>query len=177
MYIHVSEIYNRESIEKNGLLPSKIKLPHHLSHFKAKDFCTKGDKMVYTWGDCDDNEKFIRDMIYVKVWGDARNKISIKNENKEPYVDFSKLGSAPIYRYDQMFFDIHLIETSDEVPFGGIHCQSSDENIYNSFHMMDDNYAHDNKKLYVSKVPLKTRVIGKAQYYYSNNKINIKVIR
>ncbi len=174
MYIHVSEIYNRESIEKNGLLPSKIKLPSHINYFKNNNLCTKDGKMIYTWGDCDNNEKFIRDMIYIKVFGHARNDIY---ENEPPYINFEKLGSSPIYKYDQMIFDVHLIETNDNIPFGGIHLQSSDESIYNTLHMMDDYYAHNNKKLYVSKTMLRTRVVGKAQYYYSNNKINIKVVK
>jgi len=174
VYIHISEIYNRKSIEKNGLLPSKIKLPQHLSFFKKKNLCTKDGNMIYTWGDCNDNEKFIRDMIYIKVFGHARNDMY---DDGPSYINFEKLGSIPIYKYDQMIFDVHLIKTNEKVFFGGIHYQSSSKNIYNTLHMMDDCYAHDNKKLYVSKTPLKTKVIGKAYYYYDNNKINIKVVK
>ena len=176
MYIHLTEIYNRNSIEQNGLTPSKIKLPNHLTFFKKKGLCTKDDKMIYTWSDCFENEKFIRDMVYIKIFGHARNELSINQNDYPPYIDFSKLGSTPIYKHNQMIFDIHLIDTNEEVYFAGIHLQTPDDSKTNSLHMMDEKYSHVNKKLYVSKQKLKTKVIGQALFYYDNS-INIKVLR
>lgn len=195
MYIHLTEIYNRESILKSGIIPSKIKLPQHLKFFKKYDYCTEDGKMIYLWSDCLSNERFIKDMIYIKVFGHARNDYynvmekafddgSAYPKGIKYYEDYykdkfnmRKLGTSPIYKYDQMVFDVYLIETSADVKFGGIHSQFPSDNIYNSLHLMDERYAHNDKELYVSKKPLKIKIIGQAKYYYDNKKINIEVIR
>jgi len=77
--IHISERYNRNSILKNGLRPSKVVLEHHLDSFREFNYLSEEeDKMLYMWLDSEKNQKFIKDMMYCKMWLDPRNKESIK---------------------------------------------------------------------------------------------------
>ena len=186
MNIHLSEIYNRESILKNGLLPSKIKLPMHLSYFKTMGWCTDDDKILYSWEDCDKNEKYIKDMIYIKVFGHARNEIHdiyYKKNNVydkdniqiKEFFNFKELGVMPIYDYDSMIFDVYGIE--EEGTYAGEHVQEPCDDEASSLCVMDEDYAHNDKDIMTYKKPVQAKLIGQASYHYSNNKINIKINR
>jgi hypothetical protein len=62
--IHISEIYNRDSILKNGLFPSEVLLPHHLERFREDGYLEEDEnKMLYMWCDSEKNEKFIMKKI------------------------------------------------------------------------------------------------------------------
>ena len=68
-YLHISERYNRESILKKGLLPSKVLLSEHLEDFREENFLSdKENKILYTWESSEKDNKFIKDMIYCKIW-------------------------------------------------------------------------------------------------------------
>jgi hypothetical protein len=55
--IHLSERKNRNSILSKGLIPTTIKLEHHLDYFNRYGMIS-GNKAVYTWLDSEKNEKF-----------------------------------------------------------------------------------------------------------------------
>ena len=96
--LHLSETKNRNSILTNGLLPTKVKNLDHLGYFTRHGIIS-GDKAIYTWLDSEKNEKFIRDMVYCKVWIHPRNDLIdgwSNSENEPDSIDFSKLSSDPI---------------------------------------------------------------------------------
>ena len=73
--LHLSSIENRDSILKNGLLPSKISLESHLWTFQGSGLV--GDKCVYTWDSekGQSTDKYIRDMIYCKLFIHYQNHL------------------------------------------------------------------------------------------------------
>lgn len=170
--IHISERKNRNSIFTNGIIPSAVKLPHHLDYFTRTGIIS-GDKAIYTWLDSEQNEKFMKDMVYCKVWIHPRNDLvdSVYNEN----LDFSKIGVEPGIQEDKLF-DVFLINKEDRW-FDALHGQFPSDNPYNSCYNMDEKYAHDDKELYIFDEPIKvSKMIGQVAYYYDNGKINIKVL-
>jgi len=171
--IHISPIFNRAPIAKSGLMPTKVKLPHHLEAFKEDDVCTKDGRALYTWIDCDKNRKFICDMIFCHLFIDPRNTLDgATNE----YIDFRKLLNIDMAPWDHMTYDVYEIETElSHVAY--YHVQSTGDNIYSSTYGMPDKYAHDDKMLCMLKRPQKKiRIVGQAEYYQDNG-CNIRIIR
>jgi len=173
--IHISPISNRQSIEENGLTPSKVKLPHHLENFKEDGVCTKDGRALYTWIDCDKNEKFIRDMIFCHIFIDPRN--ALYYDSQDEYIDFRKLLNVNMAPWSYMIYDVYEVKTSLS---HGIyyHIQTTGDNIYSTTYGMPDEYAHEDKMLCVLKrLQKKIRRVGQAQYYYDNNHHHIKILR
>ncbi|MFW6026170.1 MAG: hypothetical protein ACOCRX_07490 [Candidatus Woesearchaeota archaeon] len=176
MFIHVSEIYNRENILKNGILSSKVKNPMHLKTFQ-EDGIIDDDKCVYSWVYDENNEKFIRDFVYCRVWIHGRNNIIDEYEN----FDFS-LISGPIYPYNQMIFDVYEINEEGYNPddYNYTHTQEPYDDITFSTYKMNEEFAHDNKKLFIFNHGIKNfRIVSQCIYYYDslNDKISIKLKR
>lgn len=175
--LHLSETKNRNSILTNGLLPTKVKNPYHLGYFTRHGIIS-GDKAIYTWLDSEKNEKFIRDMVYCKVWIHPRNDLIdgwSNNENEPDSIDFSKLSSDPIVK-EQKIFDVFLLQVEEKESdiYNG---QYSSDNKYNSAYNMDDKYAHDDKHLYIYDKPMKvSKIISQASYCFENGKIRIKIL-
>jgi len=63
--IHLSPIYNRQSILKNGIIPTKIKIPSHSEAFRDISI---DDNIIYSWADGHSNEQYIKDMIYCLIY-------------------------------------------------------------------------------------------------------------
>jgi hypothetical protein len=190
--LHISPVYNRRSIAKLGIIPSKISLPAHLESFKKDNMCTKDDKCVYSWLSCDKNEKFIRDMVFCNVWIDPRNDLADKSlkelkELEKIYgkfidldncIDFRKLLNKNLYNYREMIFDVYCAIEDTKLDTYYIHQQYNDDNIFNTIHKMPDEYAHNDKRLVIFKKPLKNiKIIAQAKYYYDNKKYHIKVAK
>lgn len=170
--LHISPIYNRKSILKNGIIPSPVKLTTHLKMFKEDKVCTDDDKAIYTWESCDKNKKFVKDMIYCIAFIHPRNEIFEKNDEN---INYKKILYKNLYKYDQMIFDIYKIEVPDKRHYG-IHLQEPSDSKYCTSYNMDDQYAHRDKFLHIYKEPLKNlEIIGKANYYYDNKKYNINL--
>jgi hypothetical protein len=167
--LHLSEIYNRRSIESNGLRPSKIRLEEHLKSFQ-EDKIISGNEALYTWEDSLYNEKFITDMIYCKVWIHPRDAFI----SDDP-VDLRYVTDKPLYKHSQMLFDVYKAEVPEK-DCDYFHLQVPSEDVYNTTFRLDDKFAHDNKRLHIFEHPLRAERIGQACYYYDNGKINIKII-
>ncbi len=173
--IHISETKNRESIRRNGLLPSIIKMDTHLHTFQKLGII-KGNKALYTWVDSDKNEKFIRDMVYCKVWIHPRNDLFHSHFDKfNDYVDFRKISNTPYIKHE-MLFDVYVIEVPDIIRIKTLlHGQWSMDDPNASCFQMDDFYAHDDKELYISERPLKGRIVGSTHYCFNEGKIEIDI--
>lgn len=167
--LHLSRKANRESIAKNGLLPSYIKLEHHFNAFKNHGL--KDRKCVYTWNpsEGESTDKYIRDMIYCKLFIHPRNDMQMHREevmrklfdlgeveeweDNKNWVDFSKIGTKlfgesdtyDLYEIDVTEDDSILLDTSFQ------HAQTSDNDKFASCHMMKEKYEHNDKVLFISK--------------------------
>jgi hypothetical protein len=195
--LHLSSIKNRDSILKNGMLPSKISLDDHYELFK--DYGLKESKCVYTWdpNKGQSTDKYIRDMIYCKLFIHPRNDLSQKNEDRMNklwelgkvdcwddhinWVDFSKLGSK-LYGESGVFdiFEVDIDETNSlllQNPYDWKHGQMRDDSKFSSCHLMNDKYAHDDKvlKISVGTIPpdMFKLVTSVKSRLYKNNRIGV----
>jgi len=173
--IHISPIFNRQSIAEKGLIPTTIELPHHLEAFKEDEVCTEDGKALYTWLDCNQNEKFIRDMIFCHFYIEPRNDLYVDGDSEA--IDFRKLLNANMAPWSHMVYDVYEIELSRWPRRIYFHVQDPTGNIFATCHGMPDEYAHNDKILCILKKPQKKiRIIGQAEYYYDNGH-NIRIIR
>jgi len=175
--IHISEIYNRNSILKNGLFPTKVNLDHHLESFRENGYLPNDEtKILYTWKDCNKNEKFIRDMIYCKTWLHPRNNLAIGEE--EDYIDFRNIDMNNLYPYKNMIYDVYKIENFNPLNSDVCHVQEPDDSIYNTCYEMDDYYSHNDKVLLFSKkIEKNIKIIGQASLEIIGGKIITKIFK
>lgn len=172
--IHISPIYYRNSIFKNGLIPSKIPLDHHLEGFREDNLLSNDEnKMLYMWLSSEKDNKFIKDMVYCKAWIEPRNKLwKLKGYN---FIN----PQTNLYAYDQMIFDIYEISNFSEAKaeYRYLHAQEDYGSKYNSLYQMDDRYTHNDKELVLSKTVEKNFKIIKQAYMSINKKgkINVKI--
>ena len=160
--LHLTESRNISSIKRYGLLPSKVKLEHHLSTFKESGL--RGNKVLYGWLDSEKNKKFSRDMIYCKQWIDKRNEICGPYETQEECFDFSKDKTQ---YFCEKSYTLLLVEVSRKQIIDGdfIHEQIQSDSKYNSLFQMDSRFEHDDKILILVKVKIKWNFITKICEY------------
>lgn len=164
--LHLSSIENRDSILKNGLLPSKISLESHLWSFQGSGLV--GDKCVYTWDSekGQSTDKYIRDMIYCKLFIHPRNDwateyyenyekingVSMGDIKEEDHLDYRQFGTK-LYG-DNTIFDLFEIDIDETNPLllqnYWFHGQLKDDSPYASCFMLNEKYAHDDKILHIS---------------------------
>ncbi len=170
--LHISSVDNRSSIQKNGIIPTVIKNEGHLVSFRNYGVISKEEnKAIYTWEDCDKNEKFIRDLIYAKIFIHPRNEMEYET-------DFSKIKTFDTLPYFEMLYDVYSIEVPDE-DSNFWHSQEPSDNKFFSTYRMEDYYAHNDKHLFIYNKPLKDfSIVGQAYYEYDKklDKILIKNI-
>ena len=177
---HLSPIYNRKSIQELGIIPTLIKNSDHLEYFKQHKVLTKDNKGIYTWESHYNNEKIIKDLIYAIVWLHPRNEIAENKWQKNETMSFEKDDRQPIYKYDQMLFDVYTTE-AECFDHTFIHFQKPSSNsVYDTAYRMHEKFSHDDKKLHILNKPIKDfkRIKDKGFYYYdfANKKFVIKVI-
>lgn len=194
--IHFSSRRNRDSILKNGILPSYIKLEPHYKCFK--EFGLTDRKCVYMWNPDEGQgmEKYVKDMIYCKLFIHPRNDMAdervsvitkLYNENKlddwyddKNWIDFSKLGTKLFGEED--IYDLYEIDFDDNNPLlldtSLIHSQENSNNIFNSCHLMKDKYEHNDKTIHIGNgiiQPEKIKIIENVRsIIYKNNTIGIR---
>jgi len=151
--LHLSSIGNRGSILNNGLIPSIVKSESHLDVFKRSGL--DGNKCVYTW-DSDrgqSTDKYIRDMIYCKLFIHPRNDLFDKHyEKHEEDLDFKQFGTKLYGKTDVYdLFEIS-INPSNKLLLQNywVHGQLREDNPHSTCHLLNDKYAHDDKVLYIS---------------------------
>jgi len=173
--LHVSPIYNRNSIIKNGITPTPVKNINHLEAFK-KDRVVSNDTAIYTWQDSIYNEKYIRDLIYAITWIHPRNDIGCYyNDNFNDEIDWRNVERKPIYKYNQMIFDVYIAQVSTKIPDYN-HLQEPGNDIYSTTYNMHERFAHNDKPLCIYDKPLKViKIIGQANYYYDNINHNFTI--
>jgi len=184
IFFHISERYNRDSILKNGLYPTEVKLTNHLYHFRARNYLHFNEnKILYMWEDSLKNKKFIKDMIYCKVWIHPRNKIYIDREKNFDdsdifTFDFRKIKMTNYYPYTQMIYDIYKVKNIKQLnKFNqDIHVQLPDECYTSTLYHMDERYSHDDKILALSKnIEKDIEIVGSVKFEIDkNDKISIK---
>ena len=175
--MHISPIINKSSIQERGLIPTKVNNPAHLKSFKQDRQCTKDGKALYTWEDCNENEKFIKDMVFCKVWIEPRNNF-YEGPNSHA-LDFRKFLDRNLSKYDHMKYNIYIAEVPDTDNIY-VHIQgwTSDMTIENTCYRMPDEYAHNNKRLHIYKKPLKEiKIVGQVKFYWDNGKYHIRILR
>ena len=152
--LHLTESRRLKSIRTNGLLPSKISLSHHLSAFQIDGL--EGDKCIYTWNaNTYENGRFIRDMIYCKMYIHPRNDAFINDW--ETMIDYSKYGKR-LYECVNHFTLLELdYDESNTLPYSYFHVQEPSYKTWDTCGYMDEKYAHDDKLMHIMKrkIPFK----------------------
>ena len=157
--LHVTHNKNVNSIIKNGLLPSFIELDGHWDEFQEflrQRYC------IYFWNaETYMNGKFIRDLIYTKMFIHPRNKIitqievDVENKGLDPYdeehyLDIRTLGGKLVG--DSGSYSVLELDIADADAHGvWKHIQEPHDDKFMSSTIMDDYYAHDDKELYVGE--------------------------
>jgi hypothetical protein len=178
-FFHISEVYNRKSILKNGIFPSKIKLDHHLDRFREDGLLNENEnKISYFWQDSFHNKKFFIDMVFCKVWIHPRNDL-FWEDNLNDCFDYSKCTNKLLYKYNKMIFDIYKVNKIKEhiLNYRPLHEQICSDDKYSSLYKMPDKFCHDNKILAFSKsVEKDFKIIGQIKFEFTKNKkYSIKV--
>jgi len=160
--LHLTHSKNIPSIIRLGLLPSHIDLDGHWDAFQE---FLKTRSCVYLWdAETYQNTKFVRDMIYCKMFIHPRNALIREREieiekqgldyyDDELYFDFKKFGNG--LAGDASKYCLLEID-SDKIDAEGSwrHAQEPNDDKYNSTVAMDDRYAHDNKEIFISGEPI-----------------------
>jgi len=146
-------------------------------HWKAFSYAGLEErKCVYTWeGEHYNNAKYVRDMIYTKMYIHPRNKLYDNDEqDSDFYIDFKKFGDQ-LYGTGGTYYLLEVSET--ESPFGPwLHMQEPDDTERSSTTtIMNDKYAHRDKLLHIfDKVipPVKFKIVEKINVrVYKNNQL------
>ena len=146
--LHLTHSKNIKSIIQNGLLPSYIEINYHYETFKRY---LKDRNCIYTWSaETYKNDKFIRDMIYTKLFIHPRNKyFEVYNNETDEYFNFKKPGSK-LYG-DVGKFLLLEIDTEDIISHGSWeHVQEPGGIRESTTVIMDDKYAHNDKDVIIS---------------------------
>lgn len=156
--LHLTRKANLSSIMKNGLLPSHIGLDNHWGVFQDyldQRYC------VYLWNaETYNNTKFIRDMIYTKMFIHPRNKyfnqIELELEKNgldmyddELYPDFKRFGNG-LFGGDSSYLLLEIDSQDVQVEGEWRHYQEPHDDNYGTTTIMDDKYAHNDKEIYIS---------------------------
>lgn len=146
--LHLTPKKNYNSILKYGLIPSKVKLSHHLERFNNDGL--NGDKATYLWdpNQGGETDKMIKDFIYCKHFTHPRNNLIDYTEALGlDDVDFKKMGSKLFgEEEDYVLLEINadnLTLLDDEY----IHEQSSDGDNWSTNVCMNPKYEHNDKIL------------------------------
>jgi hypothetical protein len=163
-FLHLTNKQNLNSILKHGILPSYINNETHWELFK--EYGLKNRRCVYTWnGETYNNTKYIKDMIYTKLFIHPRNKLY---NYMDDYLNFKDYGQQ-IFGEDTTYF---LLKINHDNWLGNwLHEQyPGDEKFYTTV-VMDDKYAHNDKEIYVSSTKINTvKVVEKINVrIYKNN--------
>ena len=149
-YLHLTSKESIKSILKNGIIPTHIDLPHHWESFHRDGLTER--KCVYLWnGESYNNTKFIKDMIYTKMFIQPRNKLY---NHIDVEIDFRQFGKK-LYGEDMIFYLLRVHELNNEIG-SYIHVQEPSDDIYNTITMMNDKYAHDDKPLVINGKTIKS---------------------
>jgi hypothetical protein len=170
-YIHISARKNKQSILKNGLIPTPIAFDHHKEYFGWED-------ALYLWGDVPDkNFKYMRDLIYSKLWLHPRNHFSQNIEKKGLYgYSFKDYKINHLKSGQQDIYDVYLVEQNVD-GISGLHGQWGSESEFNTGYQHHFKYEHDDKPLMVTQQTIKNpKIIGEISYYIDKHKnLNFKL--
>jgi len=187
--LHLSHRSNRTGILSKGLIRSRVKNHDHLEAFGSWGL----NGVVYTWSpeSGSSTTKYIKDMIYCKQFIHPRNDMFDRSYDKllegwrsgliedwdaeENWVDFSKIGPA-IFGGDQEYdlYEIEVNSAPDAAHF--IHIQDQTQTKFGTTHLMDDDYAHDDKPIFIFDRdirPAEFNLVAEVSSRIFNNKIHI----
>lgn len=154
--LHLTDNKNINSIIRNGLLPTHINNNGHWDVFQRY---LMQRRCIYLWNaETYKNDKFIRDMIYTKMFIHPRNKFFEQYDNEKNYInywdddryfDFRKFGSVLVG--DSTTYSVLEIDSIDVDLHGAWqHVQEPNDNKTSTTTIMDDYYSHDDKDVYIS---------------------------
>ena len=156
--LHLTHKANLSSIIKNGLLPSHIELDNHWETFQKH---LEQRSCIYLWSaETYKNTKFIRDMVYTKMFIHPRNKlldqIELEHEkngldiyDEELYPDFKEFGNR-LFGGDSSYILLEIDSENIDLEGSWQHVQEPHEDKYGTTTIMDDKYAHNDKEIYIS---------------------------
>ena len=154
-FLHLTHSKNLKSIQKYGLIPTYI---DNDSHWETFEKYIKERKCIYMWdAETYNNSKYLRDMIYTKMFNVRYNQIVKNNsddwEDDDRYINFKKLGNR-LYGDDGRYMVLEI--NSEKINYFGEwrHCQTPGGTVGSTTVVMDDKYAHEDKKIYITKNPL-----------------------
>lgn len=181
-FFHISEFNNRDSILKNGLVPSKVKLPTHLNGFRNDGLLNYDeDNILYMWEYSQDrNEKFIKDMVFCKTFLTPRNEIAVNDKTTEEF-DFSKIYNLNLYKSNYQVFDIYEVTKINEINknYRPYHWQINTKETGITTYNIPTEYAHDDKILVLSKsIEKNVRIVGQVEFNFTKKrKYDIKLVK
>lgn len=180
-FFHISEVYNRNSILENGLIPTFVGNRSHLERFRYDRLLKKNeDKIIYMWPDSSRNMKFVKDTIIAKVFLHLRNDIFWKfNDKTGEYFDFSTIRDLNLYKFNHMTFDIYTVQSNTHVKnYRPLHYQESHDDKTCTAYMMPEEFTHDDKQLVFAKKPQKKlKLVGQASFNFTKQKkYEIKIL-
>ena len=167
--LHLTNKRNLDSIIKNGLLPSHIDLDSHWDVFQNY---IEQRRCIYLWdAETYNNDKFIRDMIYTKMFIHPRNKIFKQREieieknsldiyDDELYLDFKSFGTDLIGRDSGAYLLLEIDSKDVQLEGSWQHVQEPHDDKHGTTTIMDDKYAHDNKEIYISGTSINIKNIN-----------------
>ena len=157
--LHVTHKKNINSIIKHGLIPTHIELDHHWEGFQEY---LEDRHCIYLWdAETYENTKFIRDMIYCKMFIHPRNKLltlrEIELEKKgwdiwdgDLYPDFKSMGGTLFG--DSGTYSVLEIDSDDIEAHGHWqHVQEPHDDKYGTTVAMSDGFAHDDKRIHINE--------------------------
>lgn len=180
--VHITQTGNLKSILSSKIYRNKpiLKIYNEImgSYYGDEYNIDKG--LVFAFDECVSNrDKFIKDFVYWKMWGEPRNKFLDKFDDYE-LIKYQEIGANFFSNFNikEDQFSILLLDVAYEDLFSMyLHAQTHDMSAYWSD--MDLRYEHDNKPLVLLNYDIENikikKIIGTAVGRVEKNKINVSL--
>ena len=170
--IHITKTSNLKSIMKYGIFRNKPFLDVYNKVMKEEygEKYNKEKGLVFGFPESiNKRNKYIKDFVYWKTWGDPRNLKIAKDDLNFKYV------SLITYNYTILLLDIKYDKFFDMY----VHQQTHDMNDdIDAWKNMDSRYEHNDKPLCLMNydIPIsKIRTLGNVEPYIIKNKIDMRL--
>lgn len=174
--LHLTPKKHLNSIQKNGLIPTKIKHNKHLDTFQEDGL--KNDKCIYMWTPYKEQstDKLIKDFIYCKNFIHPRNDI-YNDDYYGKWTDYTKMSNK-LYGDDEDYLLLEIDRNDVDIfHHTYYHAQLSSTNKYCTTFMMNTKYEHDDKFIVIGTHTIKWKYINVvaeiSSRIYKNNTIGV----
>jgi len=179
--IHVTQTTNVDSILYHGIIPSIPKLIQWEHAGKEEEWYDEKLGFVFTFPEHDQRDRFIRDLMYWKCWGDPRNDHIGEDVLPDNIWEEVRNIGPEYFKYIRPkgnHFTVFELEDFDwDKSLCRLHQQSYDMNpIWND---MDQRFEHNDKTIYAFNKTIESKyikVIGEATIEFNRReKANIRL--